>query len=82
MDPCIFIAAALLGLTWRGMAALRRAIEPKCPDCGGHRWTQDERGELRCAACIGASPAPIPFPEPVLVLELEFPGLTGMERVA
>lgn len=75
MDPCIFFAAAVLWLTWRGMAALRRAIEPKCPACRGHRWIQDERGDLHCAACV-ASPAPIPFPEPV------FPGLVEMERVA
>lgn len=82
MDPCIPIAAVILWLTWRGMAALRRAIEPRCPDCGGHRWTQDPRGGLSCAACADASPAPIPFPEPSPVLELDLELPVEMGRVA
>jgi tRNA(Ile2) C34 agmatinyltransferase TiaS len=38
-------------ITHHTLLGLSRLVEPRCPRCGGRRWTQGRRGELSCATC-------------------------------
>lgn len=38
-------------LTHRTLLGLSRLVEPRCPRCGGRRWTTERRGEMSCATC-------------------------------
>jgi len=40
-----------LWITHHTLVGLSRLVEPRCPRCGGRRWTQGRRGELSCATC-------------------------------
>ena len=47
----LFLVPAFLWLGHHALVGLSRLVEPRCPRCGGRRWTQGSRGELACASC-------------------------------